>query len=137
MSQEPWELPEEEIWGTVDATALLEAFRRSEISEARGRWYGANPEERAARLVFLQFVGNGPTVNQWAEALAKAAHQAAHAFQQFTQAMSALTLTGLTRPAARPPRASYVPTLKHALLERQRVRARALPSPRHYRRQHR
>ena len=49
---EPWELSDAKIWGAVDHTTLMEAFRRSEISEAREARYGYDPM-RVAEAFFL------------------------------------------------------------------------------------
>jgi len=48
-----WELPDDVIWAYVDAAALLEEFRRSELAEQRdrlmraGRWWSAPPMPRS------------------------------------------------------------------------------------------
>jgi len=51
---EPWELSDDQLWREINHAALIEAFRRSEISEkreARQAWEAAHPEWAARQFV--------------------------------------------------------------------------------------
>lgn len=75
MKLEPWELSDEQPWGEINYAALMEAFRRSEVTEAR--------EARAARQVAFSEI----FVGQFAEALLAWHDHAAAQLAQINESM--------------------------------------------------
>lgn len=129
MSLEPWELSDEQIWGEVDYAALIEAFRRSEISEERERRYsraefGLNLD---VCLAFAQAVSS----------FTRSVCEASAALQRCLTSFSAFSPARVEARRSRPRGPRTAPDLQAALLARPTFRISAPPAQRQHRRQHR